>query len=89
MANPRDPATDPHQPLTYEIRLRGQLGRQWSDWFGGMTITAAGDGETLITGIVVDQAELHGLLRKVRDLGLPLLSVARIDPDETDRRNSP
>ena len=67
------------QPIVYQIRLKGHLGDQWTDWFGGLTITLADNGETLLTGPVVDQAALHGLLRKVRDLGLPLLSVNRIE----------
>ncbi len=60
------------------------MSSQWSDWFDGLTITLEDDGQTLLTGPVVDQAALHGLLRKVRDLGLPLLSVTRIEPDQGD-----
>ncbi len=60
------------------------MGSQWSDWFDGLTITLEDDGQTLLTGPVGDQAALHGLLRKVRDLGLPLLSVTRIEPDQGD-----
>ena len=71
--------TPEEQPIVYQIRLKGHLGDQWTDWFGGLTITLADNGETLLTGPVVDQAALHGLLRKVRDLGLPLLSVNRIE----------
>ena len=63
------------QPPIYQIRLQGQLGTQWADWFGELTIDVAGDGETVLTGPVVDQAALHGVLKKIRDLGLPLLSV--------------
>ena len=62
----------------YEIRLQGHLEARWAAWFEGMTITLADSGETLLTGPVSDQAALHGLLRKVRDLGLPLVSVNRI-----------
>lgn len=62
----------------YEIRLKGQLDDQWAEWFEGMTISLAEDGDTLLTGPVVDQAALHGLLKKVRDLGLPLISVNRV-----------
>ena len=61
--------------MVYQIRIMGHLGREWTDWFEGLTITALDNGETLLTGAVVDQAALHGLLRKVRDLGIPLLSV--------------
>jgi hypothetical protein len=63
-------------PQCYEIRLKGYLDDHWSGWFEGLTITLEKDGNTLLTGPVVDQAALHGLLRKVRDLGLPLVSVS-------------
>ena len=59
----------------YEIRVQGHLDRRWSAWFDGMTLAADDDGSTLISGQVVDQAALHGLIQKVRDLGLPLISV--------------
>lgn len=81
MANQHVPARRPHEPLHYRIRIQGHLGPQWSDWFDGMTITLEADGTTRLTGPVVDQAALHGLLRKVRDLGMPLLSVKVIPPD--------
>ena len=84
MANTRDPTTDPGQPLVYQIRIKGHLGPQWTDWFGGLTITLEDNGGTLLTGPVVDQAALHGLLRRVRDLGLPLLSVMRLEPGAAD-----
>ena len=66
----------------YEIRLKGHLDDRWSDWFGGLTITLEEDGDTLLTGPVVDQAALHGLLKRVRDLGMPLLSVNFVSPDQ-------
>ncbi len=69
-----------NEPGQYEIRLQGHLDDQWADWFGGLTVTRAENGETLLSGQVVDQAALHGLLRKVRDLGMPLLAVSRIEP---------
>ncbi len=75
-----DPMTDPNQPTIYQIRIKGHLGPQWADWFGGLAITLEDDGDTLLTGPVVDQAALHGLLRKVRDLGMPLISAVRIKP---------
>ena len=62
----------------YEIRIRGHLGHQWTDWFEGLSITLEENGDTLLTGPVADQAALHGLLRKVRDLGIPLISVSRV-----------
>jgi len=75
---------NPSQPLVYQIRIKGHLGRQWSDWFEGLTITLEDNGETLLTGSVVDQAALHGVLKKVRDGGMPLLSVNRVKPGQTD-----
>jgi len=75
---------DPGQPMVYQIRIKGHLGRQWTDWFGGLTITLEDNGETLLTGPVVDQAALHGLLRKVRDVAMPLLSVVRVTPGQAE-----
>ena len=80
MSNKINPKTDPDQPLVYQIRLQGHLGRNWTHWFGDVTITLEEGGETLLTGPVVDQAALHGLLRKVRDLGMPLISAIRVNP---------
>ncbi|HMR97766.1 MAG TPA: hypothetical protein PKE62_00820 [Anaerolineales bacterium] len=68
----------PDLPL-YEIRIKGHLDSQWTDWFEGLTITLEEDGNTLLSGPVVDQAALHGLLKKVRDLGMPLVSVIQIN----------
>ena len=68
--------------MIYQIRIKGHLGHQWTDWFEGLTITLEENGETLLTGPVVDQAALHGLLKKVRDLGMPLLAVNRVEPDQ-------
>jgi hypothetical protein len=73
-------SSDLDQPMVYQIRIKGHLGPQWTDWFGGMTITLEEDGDTLLTGPVVDQAALHGLLKKVRDLGMPLISAVRVKP---------
>jgi hypothetical protein len=61
--------------MIYQIRIKGHLGRQWTDWFEGLTITLEEDGDTLLSGPVIDQAALYGILKKVRDLGMPLLSV--------------
>ena len=67
----------------YQIRVKGNLGGKWSDWFDGFTITRQADDETLLSGPVADQAALHGLLGKIRDLGLPLLSVKRVEDDSS------
>ena len=68
------------QPMVYQIRIEGHLDRRWTEWFGGVTITLEDDGETLLTCPVEDQAALHGLLRKIRDLGTPLISAIRVKP---------
>ena len=68
--------------MIYQIRIKGQLERRWIEWFGDVTITLEENGDTLLTCTVVDQAALHGLLKKVRDLGLPLLSVNRVELDQ-------
>jgi len=78
MSNEHNPKPAPNQIVIYQIRLKGHLGCEWADWFEGLTITLEEDGDTLITGPVIDQAALHGLLKKVRDLGLPLVSVVPI-----------
>jgi hypothetical protein len=75
---------DPGQPMVYQIRIKGHLGSQWTDWFGGLTITLEDNGETLLTGPVVDQAALHGVLKKVRDLAMPLISVSPVTPGQTE-----
>ena len=75
---------DHYEPGLYEIRLKGHLGSQWTDWFEGLTITLEDNGDTLLTGPVVDQAALHGLLKKVRDLGMPLISVSPVETSQAD-----
>jgi hypothetical protein len=84
IVNNRNRQRDPDAPMVYKIRLKGHLGPQWTDWFGGATLRLEANGETLLTCPVVDQAALHGLLRKVRDGGMVLLSVIRIEPDQAD-----
>lgn len=75
---------DHHEPERYDIRIKGHLDSRWANWFEGLTITALDNGETSLTGPVVDQAALYGVLRKVRDLGMPLLSVTRVRPGQAD-----
>jgi len=69
-----------HQPAVYQLRVAGRLDQHWSAWFGGLTLTHEDDGSTSLTGAVTDQAELHGLLTKIRDLGVTLISVTVVDP---------
>ena len=71
--------------LDYEIRIKGHLDSQWTDWFEGLTITLEADGTTRMTGRVADQAALYGLLKKVRDLGMPLVSVSPVEPGPADQ----
>ncbi len=84
MVNKRSREGDAGQPTVYQIKIKGQLNSQWSEWFEGLTITLGEDGNTLLTGSVIDQAALHGVLKKVRDLGMPLLSVNSISPGPQD-----
>jgi hypothetical protein len=77
--------TDPSQTMIYQIRIEGHLDKQWTNWFGGLTITLEENGDTLLTGPVLDQAALFGLLRQVRDLGMQLISVNRVDTGNQDR----
>ena len=84
MSNALDLKADPGQPRVYQIRIKGHLGSQWVEWFGGLTITVEENGDTLITGLVVDQAALYGLLKKVRDIGMPLLSVNHVQANQAD-----
>jgi len=70
-----------HGHLTYAIRVQGRLGPHWSAWFDGLDVSSAADGTTTIQGAVLDQAALHGLLQKVRDVGLPLVSLTQVHPD--------
>ena len=83
MSNELEPKSTPSQPVVYRIRLKGHFDSQWTDWFEGLTITLEEDGDTLLTGPVIDQAALHGLLKKVRDLGMPLISIVQVQLNET------
>jgi hypothetical protein len=84
MTEPRDPRDDRPEDGRYEIRLRGRLETRWAAWFDGMTLSHERDGSTVLSGPVVDQAALHGLLQKVRDIGLPLVSVTYVEPRDPE-----
>ena len=79
VAQRREPGADPIGPTMYQIRLRGHLGPLWSDWFDGLVIAWDDNGDTVLTGSVADQAALHGLLRKIRDLGVTLVAINRVE----------
>jgi len=84
MSNEINSEIEKAQPMVYQIRIKGHLGREWTDWFEGLAIQLQDNGETLLTGPVVDQAALYGVLRKVRDVGMPLLSVNRVTPGQAE-----
>jgi len=86
MSDSDDQRGQPPGAGQYEIRLKGHLADRWATWFDGLSLTCQSDGTTVLRGFVVDQSALHGLLQKVRDTGLPLLSVTRLDPDRPPRR---
>jgi hypothetical protein len=88
MADKFNPKTDPSQPVVYQIRIRGHLDSEWTGWFEGLTLTLEDTGDTLLTGPVIDQAALHGLLKKVRDSGLPLVSVCPVETGQADMSKS-
>ena len=79
---------DQHPTGHYEIRVKGHLDTRWAAWFDGLSLTQEGGGTTLLAGPVVDQAALYGVLRKVRDLGLPLVSVIHVEPERPDEPTS-
>lgn len=92
MTNHHESNTNSARPVLYQLRLQGHLDPQWTIWFDGLTITLEDNGDTLLTGPVVDQAALHGVLKKVRDLGMPLLAVNRVDEQSEQfesKENSP
>ena len=78
-----------HESGTYEIRLTGYLDDRWAAWFDGLSLTHNSDGVTVLRGRIVDQAALHGLLHKIRDLGMPLISVAQVGPDPPNLPTQP
>ena len=84
MSNKRNPKPNSGQPIVYQLRLKGHLDSQWTDWFEGLAITLEDNVDTLLTGPVIDQSALHGLLKKVRDLGMPLVSINCVDPGKPD-----
>jgi hypothetical protein len=81
------PQPDSTQAPFYKIRIKGQLDNQWTDWFEGLTITIEDNGDTLLEGLIIDQAALHGILKKVRDLGMPLISVSTVEANPKDWPN--
>src|ERR687883_371466 len=84
MSEPHVATEDHHEPGRYEIRLKGHLDARWADRFEGLSFTHESDGTTILSGPVVDQAALYGLLRKVRDVGMPLLAVNLLDPKQAN-----
>ena len=84
MPNNHSTEVKPDESMIYQIRIKGHLSSQWTDWFEGMAITLEDNGDTLLTGLVVDQAALYGLIKKVRDLGMPLRSVNHVRPDQAE-----
>jgi hypothetical protein len=87
MGEPHVSTVDPEEPGRYEIRLRGRLEARWAAWFDGLSLTHESDGTSVLRGPVADQAALHGLLQKVRDLGLPLISVMQVGPEQANGRD--
>jgi hypothetical protein len=88
MSDQLHPKPNSSQPMVYQIRIKSHLGSGWTDWFEGLTITLEDNGDTLLTGPVIDQAALHGLLKKVRDLGMSLISVNRVETGRAGPMNS-
>jgi len=80
----RETSPGDHNPGQYEIRLKGHLAPRWAAWFDGLSLSSEDDGTTIISGPVPDQAALHGLLQRVRDIGLPLVSVTQVEADRPD-----
>jgi len=85
MKNFSAPPSSKQLPMVYQIRIKGHLSSQWADWFEGLTITLEDEGYTLLTGPIIDDAALYGILKRVRDLGMQLVSVNQIEPDSEKR----
>jgi hypothetical protein len=83
MENEQQSNPDAKQPPVYTLKIKGHLGQQWMNWFDGLAVTLEEDGNTLLSGHVSDQSALHGILKKIRDLGMPLLSVNSTDSNQT------
>jgi hypothetical protein len=88
MSEPHAATDDPQAPVRYEIRVKGHLDTRWAAWFDGLALSHGSDGTTVLRGPVVDQAALHGLLSRVRDLGLPLISLIQVDPNAHKETNA-
>ncbi len=88
MSEPHAATDDPQAPVRYEIRVKGHLDGRWAAWFDGLALSHGSDGTTVLRGPVVDQAALHGLLSRVRDLGLPLISLIQVDPNSNEETNA-
>jgi hypothetical protein len=84
MSHESNSSNEKAESLIYQIRIKGHLDRKWADWFSGLSITSLENGETLLTGPVLDQAALHGLIRKVCDVSLPLVAVIQVEPKQAD-----
>jgi hypothetical protein len=88
MSEPHASTGDPRAPVRYEIRVKGHLDARWASWFDGLALSHESGGTTVLRGPVVDQAALHGLLNRVRDLGLPLIAVTQVDPNSSTETNA-
>jgi hypothetical protein len=84
---PNEQRRNADRSVFYRIRIQGHLGKQWTTWFDGLTLTLEEDGNTLLSGPVADQSALHGILKKIRDLGMPLLSVSFVDSDPVTKKD--
>jgi hypothetical protein len=84
MSNEPESKRETDQPMVYQFKIKGHLNQQWMSWFEGLTITLEEDGNTLLSGTVIDQSSMHGVLKKIRDLGMPLLSVNSVETGTQD-----